>query len=116
MSVHLLTVERVEKRGDRLQLAPSVPISRLAAANPDVMMPVQGDMVRLVTPDGRELKALVAMFGVEAWEVDGYVYTDSDPRDPRLTLTITITGDLEPEDVPPGTEVWQHQPRRAPGY
>jgi hypothetical protein len=104
MSVHLLTVESAEPVGGNLQVRPKVSISALAGAHPDLTVPMPGDTVQMRLPDGSQRNAFVASFGIEMFERDGYLYTDSPPDDPQMTLS--LTGDLGPEDVPAGTEIW----------
>ncbi|GHP00374.1 hypothetical protein KSF_104210 [Reticulibacter mediterranei] len=128
MRFHLLTVESSQHFGDQLHVLPRVPISGLIERKPNMLMPMPGEGLELSLPDGRILHATIASFGVEGWasldqlyaaeggsgkevwKVEGNdFYTTSDPSNPVLTLT--IAGDLRPEDVPPGTEIWLSEAR-----
>jgi hypothetical protein len=108
MATYLLTVESVQAHGELLQVLPKVPIGSIATREPNLIMPMRGDSLELRLPDGTVQSATVHMFGVEAWERDGRLYTTSAPDNPELTLT--IAGGLKPEDVPEGTEIWLAHP------
>lgn len=74
------------------------------------MKPMQGGAVELRLPDGQIRRAAIRLFGIDGWQKDGYFYTASNPADPELTLSLQ---DVEPADVPVGTQVWL--PERDPG-
>lgn len=103
-----------------LQVLPRLLLKSLAQREPDLMTPMPGARLELRMPDGSVRHAALASFGVEAWEQDGGLVTSSDPSNPELTLN--IAGDLQPQDVPVGTEIWlaephfrRYQPRRDAG-
>ena len=69
------------------------------------MMPMAGDELELRLPDGHVLTGFVESFGVDAWsDSEGNFYTNMDPSDPMLTLTIRCDADVT--EVPLGTEIW----------
>ena len=104
MAIYLLTVERAERteQGQRL-----VPVS--APARPGIDRPsarcVRARAWELRRPDGvRRLTHLVT-YGISVWRgEDGSLYTNEDPSDPEIKLT--LPDDLSPEDMAAGTEVW----------
>lgn len=109
MRLHLLTVEGAEQSGEIWILEPTVPLNSLAS---NLMMPMSGDELELLLPDGQHLTAHVASFGVSVWkDSEGNLYTMSDPADPALTLTITCS--LDVEAIPAGTEIWLNNARTA---
>jgi len=111
VAVYLLTVERAERVGGLLRVLPQVPIRELIEREPGIIMPLPGEPLELRLPDGHVRSAPLGVFGVETVEgEDGDFHTVSDPADPVLTLR--IGGDLQPADLPAGTEVWLAQPRR----
>lgn len=101
----LLTVERAHRTGFGLQLEPKVKLAYLQGVRPGMPMLHEGDEVELRLPDGTTRTAYVSTFAIEAWHLNGKYVTTSDPRDPSLTLT--LAGDLTPDDVPVGAEVWR---------
>ncbi len=109
MSTYLVTVERAQRMGSVLQVLPRIRLAELATREPDLMMPMPGDGLWLRFPDGSSRTALVGLFGIEAWQGPGGLVTSSDPRDPEVTLS--IAGDLQPAEVPSGTQVWLTAPR-----
>jgi len=113
MSTYLVTVERAQRMGSVLQVLPRIRLGELVAREPGIMMPMPGDGLWLRFPDGSSRTAVVGLFGIDAWQTpDGSLLTDSDPRDPVVTLS--IAGDLQPADVPAGTQVWLTDPLYAP--
>lgn len=105
MRFHLVTVEGAQQSGESWRIAPSVPLRSLLERGPTLMMPMAGEEVELRLPDGRVIAAHIASFGIDAWkDSEGHLYTNTDPTDPALTLTITRTSD--PTEVSPGTEIW----------
>jgi len=104
MASFLVIVESTQRMGELLRVLPRVRISELLAREPDLMTPLPGDKLWLRLPDGGTRTAVLGLFGIEAWAGDGGLLTSSDPQDPVLTLS--IAGDLQPDDVPPGTQVW----------
>ncbi len=115
MRFYLLTVESSFRDGNQLQVLPRVQLRGLIKRAPGLLAPKAGDLLELRLPDGRVRDAMVRGFAMEVWRhEDGHFYTNSDPSDPFLTLT--IAGDLYPEDVPPGTEVWLSEAKyKTPG-
>lgn len=109
MPFYLMTVAEAHHSGPTSRLMPRVPIKDLVERAPDLMVPMPGDPLRLRMPGGQTADVSVYSFGVDMWEVDGRLLTDSDPAAPELTLT--IQGDPLPAEVPPGTEVWLAEPR-----
>lgn len=107
MSRYLLTVEGSERFGSELRVRPLVRVKELIEREPDLMIPMPGDALQLRLPDGRRVRATVARFGVEAFLRDGSLYTEGDPTDPVLTLTIV---DLESDALPGATEIWLDEP------
>lgn len=109
MSTYLVTVESAQRMGTLLQVLPRIPIRELTAREPGLMMPMPGDALWLRFPDGSSRTAVLGLFGIEAWQREDGLYTSSDPQDPVLTLS--IAGDLQPEEVPAGTQVWLTEPQ-----
>ncbi|MDH6493941.1 putative nucleotidyltransferase [Streptomyces sp. SAI-149] len=104
MPYHIVTVTGSHRTGFGLQVEPAVPIKALAARVADTDVPVRGDTLLLLFPEGRRDRAILADFGLEAWrEADTY-YSRSSPDDPEFTLTIGT--ERGPENLPPGTEIW----------
>jgi hypothetical protein len=102
----LLTVEHTYQTGRGLQLEPKVRLRYIAESqSPDEPRPHEGDVVALRLPGGEVRTASIASFGIEVWKDGDSVVTTSDPKDPSLTLT--LAGDLTPQEVPAGTEVWR---------
>jgi hypothetical protein len=112
MRLYLLTVEGTERSGDSLTFAPKVRLRGFGEHVPNLMMPMTGDEVELRLPDGSVKTARIASFGLDVWkDSEGNLYTDMDPSDPYLTLT--IAGDDAIGEVPPGTEIWLPDARTA---
>ena len=112
MRLYLLTVEETERSGDSLTIAPKVRLRGFGEDVPNLMMPMTGDEVELRLPDGRVTTARIASFGMDVWkDSEGNLYTNMDPSDPYLTLTITC--DADSGEVPPGTEIWLPDARTA---
>lgn len=109
MPSFLVTVEQTDRVGSLLRVLPRIPIRELTAREPGLITPMPGDALRLRLPDGSDRSAVVGLFGIEAWQTDDGLLTDSDPRNPVITLS--IGGDLRPEDVPAGTQVWLAEPQ-----
>jgi hypothetical protein len=113
MRFYLVSVEGIERFGERWQIAPLVRLRSLMERGPGVMMPMAGEEIELRLPDGQVKTAHIASFGIEAWEDgEGNIYTKSVPAEPSLTLTITCGPEVA--DVPPGTEIWLPNARLAP--
>lgn len=68
-----------------------------------------GDGVELRLPDGRIRHETIGQIGVDGWRHEGQFYTASNPEDPEIT--VTVAGELRPEDVPPGTPDLAARPR-----
>ncbi|MFI7212949.1 hypothetical protein ACIBP4_00095 [Micromonospora maritima] len=109
MPFHLMTVEKTHRFGPTMQLLPRIPVKDLLERAGNLVVPMAGDLLQLRLPDGRTVRASVYTFGIEMWEVDGSLLTNSDPADPELTLT--VQGDSLPDEIPMGTEVWLAEPR-----
>jgi hypothetical protein len=103
----MLTVEHAHRTDTGLQLEPKVKLKWLIAEHPGRPMLMRGQEVELRFPDGNSRTAYVSGFGIEAWLRDGRLYTYSNPAD--VSLTLTLAGDLRPEDVPSGTEIWRRE-------
>jgi hypothetical protein len=109
MSTYLVTVERTQRMGSVLQVLPRIRLKELVAREPGIMMAMPGDGLWLRLPDGSSRTAVVGLFGIEAWASEGGLVTSSDPADPEVTLS--IAGDLQPAEVPAGTQVWLTDPQ-----
>jgi hypothetical protein len=102
MRFHLVTVEGTQQFDETWTIAPLVPLRTLP---PTLIMPMAGDELELRLPDGPILTAIVESFGVDAWQdEEGNFYTNMDPSDPSLTLTIRYDSGVG--EIPPGTEIW----------
>lgn len=112
MRFHLLTVEGTHHFGENCQIVPSVLLRGLVERGPKLMVPRAGEEVELVFPDGSITTALIVSFGISAWkDGEGNLYTNSDPADPSVTLTIKRSVDLG--EIPPGTEIWLRNARSS---
>jgi hypothetical protein len=109
MPFHLMTVEETHRFGPTLQVLPRIPVKELRERAGNLVVPMAGDPLELRLPEGPMAHASVYTFGIEMWEVDGRLLTNSNPADPELTLT--IQGTTLPEELPLGTEVWLAEPR-----
>jgi hypothetical protein len=100
-----MTAEGAQQFGQAWRITPTVPLRDLIERGPTLMMPMAGEEVELRLPDGHVMMAHIASFGIDAWkDSEGNLYTNSDPSDPSLTLTITCDADVT--DIPSGTEIW----------
>jgi hypothetical protein len=105
MRFHLVTVDSAQPFGATWLIVPSVPLRTLLERGLTVMMPMPGEEIELRLPDGQIVTAHIASFGIDAWQdSEGNLYTNSDPSDPSLTLTIRCGPNLA--EVPTGTEIW----------
>jgi hypothetical protein len=105
MRFYVLTIEEARKSGETWRITPDVPLRTLIERGPKLMMPMMGEELELLLPDGQVTKAHIASFGVGVWaDGEGNFYTDRDPSDPALTLTLTCDSDVT--GIPSGTEVW----------
>jgi hypothetical protein len=105
MRFYLLTVEEARKSGETWRIMPDVPLRRLIERGPKLMMPMMEEEIELLLPDGQVMPARIASFGVGVWEDSkGNFYTDREPSDPALTLTLTC--DSHVDEIPVWTEVW----------
>ncbi|MGY6025325.1 hypothetical protein [Streptomyces spinosirectus] len=104
MPYRIVTVAGSHQTGFGLQVEPAVPIKALAARVADTDVPVRGDTLLLLFPDGRHGRAILADFALEAWRDGDTYYCRSSPHDPEFTLVIGT--DSAPQDLPPGTEIW----------
>ena len=112
MRFYLVTVEGTQHVGDSWIVAPLVPLRSLNERGPSLIMPRAGEELELRLPDELVMIAHIASFGIDAWrDSEGNLYTNTDPADPSLTLTITC--DSEVSEVPPGTEIWLKNARSA---
>jgi hypothetical protein len=101
---HIVTVTGSHRTGFGLQVEPAVPIKALVARVADTDVPVRGDTLLLLFPQGRHGRAILADFALEAWRDGDAYYSRSSPDDPEFTLIIGT--ERGPEDLPPGTEIW----------
>jgi hypothetical protein len=105
MRFYLLTVEEAQKSGETWRIMPGVSLRTLIERGKKLMMPIMGEELELLLSDGQVMTARIASFGVGVWaDGEGNFYTDRDPSDPALTLTITC--DSAVVEIPAGTEVW----------
>jgi hypothetical protein len=105
MRFYLLTVEEARKSIEIWRIAPDVPLRTLIERGPRLMMSMMGEELELLLPNGQVIEARIASFGVGVWaDGEGNFYTDRDPSDTALTLTITC--DSSVSAIPAGTEVW----------
>jgi hypothetical protein len=105
MRFYLLTVEEARKSGETWRIMPDVPLRTLIERGPKLMMPMMGEELELLLPDGQIMTTRIASFGVGVWaDGEGNFYTDRDPSDPALTLALTC--DSHVDEIPVGTEVW----------
>ena len=105
MRFYLLTVEEARQSGETWVIAPDVPLRTLIERGPKLMMPMGGEELELLLPDGQTMTARIASFGVGVWQdSEGAYYMDRDPSDPALTLTLTC--DFHVDAIPIGTEIW----------
>jgi hypothetical protein len=105
MRFHLVTVEGTQQQGQTWTVAPTIPLRGLIERGPNLMMPMAGEELELRLPDGHVVTGIIAGFGVDVWkDSEGKLWTNMDPSDPALTLTISCDTDVSA--VPPGTEVW----------
>jgi hypothetical protein len=102
--LYLLTVENSYQFGAQLQILPRVPLSSLVERAKDLLGPQPGEGLELRLPDGSVRQATIGSFGIEGWRRGDGIYTANDPSDPVFTLN--IAGDLQPNNVPAGTQVW----------
>jgi len=64
-----------------------------------------GAELELRRPDGTSLLSVLGHFAVSLWKgEDDALYLHDDLADPEIELT--LSGDVSPEQVPAGTEVW----------
>ncbi|HEV2633795.1 MAG TPA: hypothetical protein VGX23_01540 [Actinocrinis sp.] len=113
MPYRLLNVEDAVRTSNGLKVEPGVRLRALLGRIPDEDVPVPGDLLEIRFPDGGEDRAQVAAFGWEGFDAGGgKLYLNTDPSDPRFSLT--IAGDLQPTAVPRGSEIWliDHGPAR----
>lgn len=112
MRFYLVTVESTQYVGDRWIVAPLAPIRSLKERGPSLLMPMSGEELELHLPDGPVISARIASFGIDMWrDSEGNLYTNTDPTDPSLTLTISCNSEVS--EVPPGTEIWLKNARSA---
>ena len=105
MRIHLVTVEGTQRYEDEWTIAPLVRLQTLSEHGPALMMPMAGDAVELRLPDGQVTRGHIVSFGMSVWQdSEGNFFTNMDPSDPSLTLTIRCDAGLA--EIPPGTGVW----------
>lgn len=100
----IVTVTGSHRTGFGLQVEPAVSIKALAGRVADTDVPVRGDTLLLLFPEGRHGRAILADFALEAWRDGDTYYSRSSPDDPEFVLVIGT--ERGPEDLPPGTEIW----------
>ena len=101
MPFRLMTIEETRRFGPTVQLLPRILVKDLLGRARNLVVPMAGDPLQLRLPDGRTVGTSVYTFGIEMWQVDRTLLTNSDPVDPELTLT--VQGDSLPDEVPAGT-------------
>ena len=105
MRFHLVTVEGAQQFEDMWTIEPLVRLESLSENGPALMMPMADDEIELSLPDGQVVAGHIVSFGMSVWQdSEGNFYTNVDPADPSLTLTIRCDSSLAA--VPPGTEIW----------
>jgi hypothetical protein len=106
MAVRLVTVESCEKVADGLYVYPGVPLEVLSA-NQELKGLMSNGPIELRLPDGTRRQSRLVRFGVSVFKAgDGSFYVPGDEKGPRFTMMFTLSPELEPCDVPPGTEIW----------
>ena len=104
MATYLLTVQTAECDNEGLRLFPGIRLSQ-TKDRPTISQMMQGAELELRRPDGTGLRTVLVTYGVSAWRgEDGAFYMRDDPADPEIKLT--ISGDIQAEQAPAGTEVW----------
>ncbi len=102
--IFLLKVTTVEQLDNGLRLSPGIRPSEMQD-RPGIGSMTQGSPLELRRPDGTVLETTLITFGVPVMRRDdGTIYTTDDPSDPEIKLT--ISSDLDPDDVSEGTGVW----------
>lgn len=108
MATYLLTVQRAERTEQGLRLSPGIRSSQ-TKDRPAIGRMSQGARLELRLPDGARRLTCLVTYGMSIWRgADGSLYTNGDPTDPKIKLTLPV--DLSPEDVATGTEVWLLEP------
>jgi hypothetical protein len=109
---YLLTVGEAQQYGGTWKIAPLVSVKSLMERGPKLMVPIAGEELELHVPDVQTMSARIATFGIDAWrDSEGNVYTNSDPSDPSMTLTIIC--DAAVREIPPRTKIWLSNARFA---
>ena len=104
MATYLLTVLSAQVDAQGLRLSPGIRPSQ-ANDRPAIRQMMQGAELELRRPDGTSSRTVLVTDGVSVWRgEDGSLYLYDDLTDPEIELT--IPGDVPPEHVPAGTEVW----------
>jgi hypothetical protein len=74
---------------------------------------VSNGPVELRLPDGTRRQTRLVRFGASVYRAeDGSFYVPGDENGPQFTIVFTLSPDLQPDDVPPGTEIWVTGPVR----
>jgi hypothetical protein len=106
MAVRLLTVESCAHVGDGLVLSPGVPMEAMSS-HEELRQLMSDGPVELRLPDGSVRATRLVRFGASVFKgKDGSFYVPGDENGQTFTIVFTLSPDLLPEDVPPGTEVW----------
>jgi hypothetical protein len=111
-AVKLLAVTEAMETGSILRLLPTVDGMEQKRRHPHMKVPMPGDVVESRLPDGSRRTAVIEVFGLELTEVDGELFSATDPSDFQLTLRLR---ELKAAEVPPGTEVWIEEEFVRPG-
>ena len=104
MPTFLLTVKEARFSGQGLQLSPGIRPSQIKH-HPAIRSMRQGAKLELRRPDGTIRSTILVNYGISVWRgEDGALYTNDDPADPEIKLT--LPADLSADEIPSGTEVW----------
>jgi hypothetical protein len=104
MPTFLLTITAVEADSQGIRLSPGIRLSH-TTDRPAIRHMMQGAALELRRPDGSRQQTCLVTYGVSVLRGDdGAFYMHDDPTDPEIK--ITLPGDLSPNEIPPGTEVW----------
>lgn len=104
MATYLLTVRAAVTDNLGLRLSPGIRPSQMKD-QPAIRQMTMGAELELRRPDGTSLRSVLGHFAISLWKgEDGALYLHDTLTDPEIELT--IWGDVSPEKVPAGTEVW----------
>ncbi len=104
MPTYLLTVQQTERTVQGLRLSPGIRPSQ-TTDRPAIGTMRQGARLELRRPDGARQRTHLVTYGISVWKgEDGAIFTQENPSDPEIKLT--LPEGLASEDVVEGTEVW----------